>query len=117
MESGDHSGSVVSWLPPKTPKLFPVIPAKIEIQWVDAASDNGWQLLSEFTVESTPLNQCFTTGYLLEINDQEVRIVQTISPIAGTGTEAMYIPRGCIIDIKMIDPWRYIKSDAKQEEQ
>lgn len=51
------------------------------IEWVDSISaEPGWRWLDD-AVDSPPLSHCKTIGWIINENDEEVRLAETISTL------------------------------------
>lgn len=66
----------------------------IEIEWIDS---KGAEAIWEYTDELKSLEPaiCFTCGYIIEVTEKYVTIVQTISDNQVMGR--ITIPRACIV--------------------
>lgn len=70
----------------------------VEVEWVDSAFHKGWFSPNQLVVPAT----CRTTGYLVASEDTHV-VVAMSSEDSGEYSEAMAIPRGCIIGVMKVD--------------
>ncbi len=69
------------------------------VTWVDTTEYAGW--LDEECIEETTATVCRTIGWLMESNEQVLRVAGSRSS-TGKYTSVTVIVRGCIIKIRNI---------------
>ena len=72
---------------------------RVEVEWDDSCSNNGWQCAD--TAKSHSTAQCRTVSYLVKSSKKSITLVQSLSN-TGNISELMAIPRGCIKSIKVL---------------
>jgi hypothetical protein len=70
----------------------------VEIHWVDAASDSGWQGQKAPGDETV---DCRTVGYLLKRDSRVITVAQNVSHHGSTG-EWMTIPVSCVRRVRRL---------------
>ncbi len=85
-------------------RLWPNKGEIVEVEWVDAASTNGWQRGDDIDREQAVdggLVECRSTGYLLSKDKRAVRLAQS-QTTHGSVSEIQAIPRSCVRSIKKL---------------
>lgn len=78
----------------------------VEVEWIDAASTNGWQRATDIDQEQAHdggLVECRSTGYVLSKDPRSIRLAQSQSA-HGSVAEVQAIPRSCIRSIRRLAP-------------
>ena len=66
----------------------------VELQWLDASTDHGWENDTEIDISMEPVP---TVGFLLYQDERVVVIASTVSE--GTSNSRIKIPRGMILSM------------------
>ena len=72
----------------------------IEIQWVDAESDDVWRDIAEH--EASDLAKITTVGYLLSENEKIIRLAQNIDETNNKTSMVMSIPKAWILSRRVV---------------
>lgn len=72
----------------------------IEIQWVDAESDDVWRDIAEH--EASDLAKIRTVGYLLSENEKIIRLAQNIDETNNKTSMVMSIPKAWILSRRVV---------------
>jgi len=86
---------------------------RVEVKWLDAFSINDtWHELEE--KGRSKRFECVTLGYLTEIDEEYIRVVQTVSdgdsPEEDQQVAGIFsIPLGCILEVIKIDKGKKVK--------
>jgi hypothetical protein len=75
---------------------------KVEIEWVDSCSDDGWMKSESERAQEHTVSHCTSIGYLYKKDKEKVCIVQNTSDTGSIG-ELMAIPRKCVKKITILE--------------
>jgi hypothetical protein len=77
----------------------------VSIEWLDACSDDEWELVSDTKFER---HTVVTTGYVICENTEYVCVASAIGPKEGgwETSNRMFIPHGCILHRDVAKPPR-----------
>jgi hypothetical protein len=71
----------------------------VEVSWLDAcASENNWLTMEE--IADHTIIECVTVGFMTKDTDREIQVVQSLC--GDDGGEAMSIPKGCVVSVKIL---------------
>ena len=90
------------------PTAIDYVPAVVLVRWTDAASEgNGWHPISFYTEYAD--YACMSVGLLIKDDEEGLRILQTIAPYHGSGSECLFIPKKMIRSIKILSrPFKFV---------
>jgi hypothetical protein len=89
-------------------------PAIVEVKWIDAMADTGWKPVGRYT--EGRLNPSYTTGYLLQDDENDIRVVQTVNPLDAMATEGMIIPKGMVLSITVLKTYEQLPPSEDDDE-
>lgn len=83
------------------PRAWPLSPDIWEVEWADSTSFAGWGTTENYkgNVFVKPLRSC---GYLLQITEEFVTLVQSMCEPNGHVAESITIPRPVILKMSRI---------------
>lgn len=89
-------------------------PQIVLVEWIDSHSGDGWMPLDELR-EKASILYCRSVGFLIEQNRAGLMLVGSISGekngnIRLNGTGDIFIPRKCVVKVKVFKAARRIKS-------
>lgn len=73
---------------------------KVEVEWLDSASWGSWRVRERID-QIKPL-LCKSVGYLYKKDDEQLHLLQSVSPEADNASDGINIPRSCVKRIKRL---------------
>ena len=74
-------------------------PYPVEVHWVDACSNSGWQGVNE--PDDDEAIPCLSTGYLLRRSKREITLATNLNRLGHTG-DWMTIPTSCVTKVRRL---------------
>lgn len=72
--------------------------ALVEVKWIDSAWHQGWKTKRDGAVQPS---HCKTIGYRVRNTKSHLTVAMSVST-NGNFTEAMCIPRGCVVSVRKL---------------